>query len=162
MAYLGKQQFQVRDATAGVANVPNNDVARLMYYLNSVCYCIDYNDNDIQRYRNYSNWASLSDEEDLMVFLLSLTLKPDLLIGKVFFQSDALSRDMSGRFYEIGEISHQMVVAPSLVIAGRTCRVHRILAFKQTWLKTNYIDPINRLTSRFRSRQNSARTCVIS
>lgn len=161
MAYLERQQFQVRDTTQ-VGNVPNNDVARLMYYLNCVCYCIDYNDNDIQRYKNYSNWASLSDEEDLIVFLLSLTLKPDLLLGKVFFQSDALSRDMMGRFYEIGQVSHQMVVAPSLVIAGRTCQVHRILAFKQAWLRTYYIDPINRLTPRFRSRQNSTRSCVIS
>ena len=161
MAYLQKQEFQFRDTTS-VANVPNNDVAKLMYYINCVCYCMDYNDNDIQRYKNYSNWASLSDEEDQLVFLLSITLKPDLLIGKVLFQSDALSRDMQGRFYEIGQVSHQLVVAPSLVIAGRTCQVHRILAFKQSWLKEHYIDPINRLAPRFSSRRRSHRSCVIS
>jgi hypothetical protein len=133
-----------------------------MYYLNCVCHCIEYNDNDIRRYTNYSNWASLSDEEDQLVYLLALTLNPNLLIGKVFFQSDALSRDMKGRFYEIGQIRHQLVVVPSLVVAGRTCQVHKILAFKQIWLKEYYIDPINRLKLRFRSRQQSSRSCVIS
>lgn len=162
MAYLERQQTQIRDTTK-VANVPNDDIAKLMYYLNCVCYCIDYNDNDIKRYTNYSRWASLSDEEDQLVFLLALTLHPNLLIGKVFFQNDALSRDMQGRFYEIGQVSHQLVVVPSLVVAGRTCQVHRILAFKQSWLTEHYIDPINRLKQRFGPRPGrSSRSCVIS
>ena len=161
MAYAERQQFQIRDTTK-VANVPNNDIAKLMYYLNCVCYCINYNDNDIQRYTNYSRWASLSDQEDRMVFILAVSLSPDLFIGKVFFPSDELSRGMTGRFYEIGQIRHQLVVVPSLVIAGRTCQVNRILAFKQEWLKEYYIDPINRLTQRFGPRQQSTRSCVIS
>jgi hypothetical protein len=168
MAYLERQQFQVRDTTQ-VANVPNNDIGKLMYYLNCVC----YNDNDIKRYTDYSHWASLSDEEDQLVLSLALTLRPNLLIGKVFFESDALSRDMQGRFYEIGQVRQQLVVVPSLIVAGRTCQVHRILAFKQSWLKQHYFDPINRLQQRFRSQQErqrtrpqqqqrSQRSCVIS
>ena len=159
MAYLERQQFRFRDTTTE-ANVPNNDIAKLMYYLNCVCYCIDYNDNDIRRFTNYSNWRSLSDEEDKMVYYLALTLHPNLFIDKVFFHNVALSGNMQGRFYEIGQISHQMVVVPSLVIAGRTCEVHKILAFKEIWLTENYIDPIKRLQRRFRS--GSSRSCVIS
>ncbi len=161
MAYLERQQFQVRDTTE-VGNVPHNDIGKIMYYLNCVCYCIDYKDNDIKRYTNYSNWASLSGEEDQLVFLLGLTLSPDLLIGKVIFQSDELSRDMQGRFYEIGQVRHQVVVVPSLVVAGRTCQVQRILAFKQSWLKENYLDPMNRLAQRFRPQPRPSRSCVIS
>ncbi|CAF2662771.1 unnamed protein product [Rotaria sp. Silwood2] len=161
MAYLQRQQTQIRDTTVR-ANVPNNDIAKLMYYLNCVCYCIDYNDNDIRRFTNYSNWASLSDEEDRLVYFLALTLRPDLLIGKVFFPSDALSRDMQGRFYEIEQVNHQLVVVPSLVIAGRNCRVNRILAFKQIWLRENYVDPVNRLAQRYRSQRLQTRACVIS
>ncbi|UJR32558.1 hypothetical protein I4U23_020019 [Adineta vaga] len=159
MAYLERQQLQIRDTT-NIANVPNSDIGKIMYYLNCVCYCIDYNDNDIKRYTNYSRWASLSDEEDKLVYFLALTLNPNILIGKVFFQSDALSRDMQGRFYEIGQVRQQLVVVPSLVIAGRTCQVQRILAFKQEWLKENYIEPMLRLQQRFRSR--TSRSCVIS
>jgi hypothetical protein len=84
MAYLERQQTNIRDTTS-VADVPNSDIAKIMYYLNCVCYCIDYNDNDIRRFRNYANWASLSDDEDRLVFLLGLSLSPDLFIGKVFF-----------------------------------------------------------------------------
>jgi hypothetical protein len=161
MAYLERQQFQFCDMTQA-GTVSNSDIAKIMYYLYCVCYCIDYNDNDIQRYTNYLDWASLSDEEDRVAYLLGLTLHPNLLIGKVFFQSDALSRDMPGRFYEIEQVRQQLVVVPSLVIAGRTCQVQRILAFKQSWLKEYYLDPINRLKYRFRPQpQRSSRSCVI-
>ncbi|CAF1048986.1 unnamed protein product [Rotaria magnacalcarata] len=161
MAYLERQQTQIRDTTSR-ADVPNSDIAKIMYYLNCVCYCIDYNDNDIRRYTNYARWASLSDEEDRLVFVLGMTLSPDLFIGKVFFPSDALSRDMTGRFYEISQINHQLVVVPSLVIGGRTCRVNRILAYKQVWLQENYIDPMRRLIQRFRPQQQATRSCSIS
>ncbi|CAF3974130.1 unnamed protein product [Rotaria sp. Silwood1] len=177
MAYLEKREIEFRDTTVR-ANVPNNDVAKMMYYLNCVCYCIEYDDNDIRRFTNYANWASLSNEEDRLVFLLALTLSPDLFIGKVFFPSDELSRDMLGRFYEIGQVRHQLMVVPSLVIAGRTRQVNRILAYKQAWLQLYYIDPMKRLTQRFRPQpppspwessqprqpprqQSSSGTCVI-
>ncbi len=92
-----------------------------------------------------------------MVYLLGLTLNPTLLIGKVFFQSDALSRGMKGRFYEIGQVRQRMV------IAVRSCQVHRIFAFKQSWLKEYYFDPINRLQQRFRRQpQRPSRSCVVS
>lgn len=162
MAALQREQTQIRDITAGPADVANNDIAKLMYYLCSVCYCIEYNDNDIRRYTNYKNWASLSDEEDYMVFILALTLNPNILVGKVFFPSDALSRDMSGRFYEISQVRHQLVVVPSLVIAGRTRRVNRILAYKQVWLQENYIEPMTRLSQRYRRIQQPSTACVIS
>lgn len=161
MAALQRQQTQIRDITYGTADVPNNDIAKVMYYLNCVCYCIDYKDNDISRLTNYRNWAALSDEEDRLVFILAATLSPDILINKVLFHSDVLSRDMSGRFYEINQVNHQLVIASSLVIAGRTCRVNRILAFKQEWLQNNYIDPMTRLVQRFR-RSSRTNVCVIS
>ncbi len=55
----------IKFARTGVtANVPNNDVARLMYYLNCVCVTIDCaNDPEIQRYTSYSNWYRLSTDE---------------------------------------------------------------------------------------------------
>lgn len=161
MAALQRKQIQIRDVSGGLADIPNNDIAKVMYYLNCACYCVDYSDNDVRRFTNYDNWASLSNEEDYMVFLLALILSPDILLGKVFFPSDALSRDTSNRFYEISQVNHQLVVASSLVIAGRTCRVNRILAFKQMWLQNNYLDPMSRLAVRFRRRQ-STRACVIS
>lgn len=42
-------------------NVPDNDTARLMYYLDCVCTTIDCKDDaDIQRFIDYKNWQQLS------------------------------------------------------------------------------------------------------
>ena len=165
MAYLERQQTNIRDTTVP-ANVPNSDIARMMYYLNCVCYCTDYSENDIRRFTNYANWSTLSDDEHRLVFILALALSPDLFIGKVFFPSDVLSRDMMNRFYEIGQVNHQLVVSSSVVIAGRTCRVNRILAFKQAWLQEYYINPMNRLAPRFQPPRLPAprrkKSCIIS
>ncbi|CAF4462478.1 unnamed protein product, partial [Rotaria magnacalcarata] len=62
MAYVQRNRIGFHD-TSVPANVPNNDVARLMYYLNCVYTVIEYNDNNIRRYRNCQNWSSLSSEE---------------------------------------------------------------------------------------------------
>ncbi|CAF3092844.1 unnamed protein product, partial [Rotaria sp. Silwood2] len=61
-AYLQHNKIGLRDLTVAVT-VPDNDIARLMYYFESVCYTIEYDDSDVQRYRNYAYWSSLSHEE---------------------------------------------------------------------------------------------------
>ena len=164
MSFLERQQTQIKDTTVK-ASVPNNDVAKVMYYLNCACSCINYNDNDIAQYRNYANWASLSDEEDRLVFYLALVLNPDILIEKVFFPSDELCRDMSNRFYEINQVRHQFAIVPSTIVAGRTCNVSKIMTYKQAWMRNNYFEPMFRLQQRFRpagGQQQSSSLCVIS
>ncbi|CAF5101644.1 unnamed protein product, partial [Rotaria sp. Silwood1] len=137
--------------------------AKIMYYLNCLCHCINYEDSDIDRFTNYSNWSSLSDDEDQFVFFLALNLSPDLFIGKIFFPSDQLCHDVRGRFYDIDAMNHPMLLTRSLIITGRICEVKRIFAFKQIWLKEYYLDPMKRFTQKLCFRQQKAkRFCVIS
>ncbi|CAF4650137.1 unnamed protein product [Rotaria sp. Silwood2] len=162
MANLEKQIFDIIHGRERV-NIPNNDIAKIMYYLNCVCHCIDYDDSDIDRFINYPNWSSLSDEEEQFVFFLALNLSPDLFIGKVFFPSDELCYDIYGKFYDIHDINHPKMVTRSLVITGRICEVKQIFAFKQTWLKEYYLDPMKKFAQKFSSRQQQTnRSCVIS
>ncbi|CAF5086121.1 unnamed protein product, partial [Rotaria sp. Silwood1] len=116
MAYLQHNQYGFKDTSVNV-NVPNNDVARLMYYLNCVCSAIQYNDSDLSRFRNYRNWASLSSEDIRLLLVLCLTLRPDLLDDKVFFHSDALCGDSSNKFFEISQVRNQLLAVQSIVIA---------------------------------------------
>ncbi|CAF2156162.1 unnamed protein product [Rotaria magnacalcarata] len=83
MAYVQRNRIGFHD-TSVPANVPNNDVARLMYYLNCVYTVIEYNDNNIRRYRNCQNWSSLSSEEVRVLLVLCLTLSPDVFNNKAF------------------------------------------------------------------------------
>lgn len=144
MAVLQRNQINIRNIGETVT-VPNNDVARLMYYFDCVCYAIEYTDSDMQRFRNYHNWSSLSYTEIRLLVALCYTLSPDVFVNKVFFQSDALCGNTANKFFEISQISHQLLAVQSIVIAGRRRRVNRIMTYTMAWMRKNYLDPMRRL-----------------
>lgn len=131
------------------ASVPDNDVARCMYYLKCVCSVIDYNDANILRYTNYHNYWLLSNAEDEIVYKLCLLLSPDEFEDKVFFQSDAMCGSSGNNFFEISQVQNRLGVVGSIVIAGRTRQVTSIMTYKMSWMRTNYFIPMSRLTDRF-------------
>ncbi|CAF1336085.1 unnamed protein product [Didymodactylos carnosus] len=65
------------------------------------------------------------------------------------FQSDALCGDSANEFYEIGQVRNQVFAVSSVLIAGRTRRVNKIMTYKLSWMKKNYYDPMMRLANRF-------------
>jgi hypothetical protein len=136
-----------------------------MYYINCVCTVIDYNDGNIQRYRNYSNWANMSDEEDWLIFVLGLALAPNEWEGKVFFNRPDLCPEASNEFYEIGEVRNEFFVVQSIVIGGQQRRVKNIMTYKQSWMENNFYEPIRNLTFRFSpagQRQEAIQRAMIS
>jgi hypothetical protein len=80
--------------------------------------------------------------------------------GKVFFQNDALCMDCSNEFYEISQISNQLVAAQSIIIAGRTRRVNNIMAYKMSWMRNNYLEPMRRQAQRFGKKKPTS-NCII-
>jgi hypothetical protein len=77
MAYLQHNQYGIKDSGTST-NVPGNDLARLMYYLDCACNAVDYNDNNISRYRKYNNWSQLTNEDIRLLVVLCYTLSPDI------------------------------------------------------------------------------------
>lgn len=159
-----RTNFDVK-AFGNTVNVPDAPIAKIMYYIDCVCTVIDYKDGDISRYRNYSNWANMSDEEDRLIFILALALSPDELEDKVFFNSPQLCPESSNQFYEIGQVKNQFLVVQSIVIGGRQRQVKKIMAYKQIWMKNNYYDPLRALAFRFSpegQRQEAMQRAMIS
>ncbi len=143
VVYLQRNEVESECMTES-ANVPNNDVARLMYYLNCVCFAIDCNnDNGIQRFTNYQNWARLSFEEQCLLFALCYTLSPDVFEYKVFFNCEEHCVQFENEFYKIGQVRHQRVAAESIIIAGRTRRVNKIMTY--------YLGPMRRIAATINS-----------
>ncbi len=86
----GRNELDVKRTTRPTT-IADNDVARLMYYLNCVCTSIDCNqDEDIRRFTNYGNWRYLSAEEQKLLVVLCYTFSPDVFEGKVFFHIEEL------------------------------------------------------------------------
>jgi hypothetical protein len=161
MAFLQRNQFGF-ERTSVPVTVPDNDTARLMYYFDCVCNTIEYNDNDVSRYRNFRNWSSLTYGEIRVLLVLCLTISPDVLDNKVFFQSDALCGTSTNKMYKVSQVSHQLLAVQSIVIAGRRCQVNKIMTYKMSWMYEYYINPIQRLARQFNTNTSQSSTCTIS
>ncbi|CAF1095215.1 unnamed protein product [Rotaria sp. Silwood1] len=166
MAVFQRREIDVQ-RTGVTASVPNNDIAKCMYYLKCVCTTIECDDANILRFTNYNNYWALSDEEDEIVYKLCLALSPDVLDDKVFFHSDALCGNSSNEFYEFSQIRHQLMAVRSILIAGRSRQVNKIMAYKLSWMQNNYFGPMSRLADRFNPQRRLMRAmvesdCVIS
>ena len=148
MPVFGTNEYDFRKF-GDTVTVPNADIAKIMYYIDCVCTVVDYNDNNISRYRDYSNWRNMSDEEDRLIFLLALQLSPKELENKVFFNNPALCAGSANQFYEIGQIQNRVMVVNSIVIGGRSRQVKKIMAYQPSWMERNYLEPMKRLIFRF-------------
>jgi hypothetical protein len=149
--FFQKNEVELK-RTGHTVTVPDNDVARLMYYLNCVCEAVQCEqDSEIRRFTNYSDWASLSVDGQKVLLALCYTFSPDTLDDKVFFHSDALCGDSRNEFYEINQVRHQLLAAESIVIAGQTRRVNKIMTYRMEWLEINYLIPMQGLVQKLRS-----------
>ena len=129
--------------------VPDNDIARLMYYLNCVCTTINCNrEQDIQRFTSYNNWFYLSIEEQKALVVLCYKFNSDEFNNQVFSHSDVLCGDILNQFCEIDQVSRQVLAAESIVIAGQRCEDNEIMTYTMQWMRTYYVDPMRRLVAR--------------
>lgn len=91
--------------TGVTVQVPDNNVARLMYYLDCVCTAVECEQSsDIQRFTAYQNWSRLSLDEQKVLLSLCYTFSPDVLEGKAFLHNEALCGDSSNEFLEISQV----------------------------------------------------------
>jgi hypothetical protein len=140
-------QISVNVKEVGVATViPDNDVARLMYYLRciTVCVKVDILDKDLVDYRNY--WW-LSPARCALVLEAALLLSPDKVIDKVFFQDDdstIISGTSQNEFCNISVACDVVSLQQDIFIAGRAQNVNVVMFFKSSWLDENYRLPFAR------------------
>ncbi|UJR20020.1 hypothetical protein I4U23_023154 [Adineta vaga] len=100
--------------TSSKATAPDNDLARPMYYLSCVLSVIDYNDQDMRKYRNHHNWSYLMEEDKRVLFYFIKYLSPDLFENQVFFNVEQLSGDSENKFYEFGQVRHELLAVQSI------------------------------------------------
>ena len=157
-AVLGRTQIEIKRTTSK-CSVPDNPTAKLMYYFNCVCSCIEAeSDYATNRLRNYSNYHALSSEEEAKLLILCLALSPDKLIGTIFFPAkDEDLTEFSNEFFEVSAVNTKLVVAQSLLIGGQQKKVQKIMMFKKSWIENNYLNPLRSFERRQRPSQQMVR-----
>ena len=151
-----RTQFWIRDKSTR-ASVPNDDRARLMYYLKCVNNLLELGDDaTMQRLTNYRRYF-LSEEELKKPIVLCYLFSPDVLIGQCMFHDDDLCGDMNNKFYELSATTTTLAVASSIVIGGQRRRVTSFMTFKMTWLEQNWALPLQRICEEQRRKEERRR-----
>ena len=149
-ATLGVNKVKV-EAYGTITTVPNDNYARLMYYLDCVLTVIEYDrSNKLTDYQHYYN---LNNAEKKAVIQLALLLNPKLFIdSSIFIVSQDLLPDSSGnKFYKITDERVGVHVTQNILIGGRTVKVLNIMACNSAWLERNYFTPLERISNEIRN-----------
>ena len=146
-ATLGMKNTTVK-MFGGKANVPNNIMAKLMYYLHCVVTVIQYENSVLTDYQNYDE---LSGKELLAVYDVAKLLNPSLFINAgIFILDQRLLVDTDNQFYEITDETVGVHVNQEIMIGGRSVKVLKIMACNMLWLNRNYYRPIQEIDSLIR------------
>ena len=140
-ARMERVQIRVKDTTRRTT-IPQNPIARLMYYFNCVCTCIEADDSAaIRRLRDYQNYDSLTSDEKAKLLALCLSLSPDKLIGIIFHPSNDCG-EFTNKFLELSAVKTDLIVTNSLVVGGQRKNIQKVMLFQKVWMETYYIEPL--------------------
>ena len=142
---LGYQSLNVKPIGQTVT-VPDNSLARLMYYLDCVFTVIQYDQSS--RLTDYQNYYLLSKEEEQTVLGLVALFNPKVMSDLSLF---IVSRNLvpygsSNEFYQITDDRIGVHVNSEVVIGGRVVKVLKIMAGTEDWIYRNYINPAESYT----------------
>ena len=137
-----------------VVDIPDDNVAKLMYYLSCVDTVINY--NEIDKLSDYENYDLLTVDDMAQLFRLVLLFNPEEFIKARIFILDQrlLPPGMGNQFYQITDERIGMVVNNEFLIGGRAVKVLKVMACNLNWLKKYYFTPwknILELTNQYKS-----------
>ena len=120
--------------------VPDDDVAKLMYYLSCVDTVINYNEIDILT--DYQNYDLLTVDDMVQLFKLVLLFNPEIFIkaGIFILDENLLTFGMDNQFYQITD-ERIGININEILIGGRTVKVLKVMALNESWLIRNYYRP---------------------
>ena len=139
-------------------SVPDDNVAKLMYYLSCVDTVINY--NEIDRLSDYQNYDSLSVDDLTELFKLVILFNPEIFVeaGIFILDESLLPYDLDNQFFEITDERIGIHVNNEIFIGGRSVKVLKVMACNEDWLVRNYFRPwknIFELTERYRNSQRN-------
>ena len=142
-AILSRTEVDMRQ-TGVIVSVTNDNRAKLMYYLKSICTVLAITDEStlIQRLTDHQNYYKLTENEVDQLLLLCVLFHPDEMQGKCIFLSDELCGDSNNEFYSITAANQHLAVTENVIIGGKVRIVKRIMTYKMAWIERFYLEPM--------------------
>ena len=152
--YITKN-IRIKDSD-NYTTIPDNAIAKLMYYLYCVSSVIDIIDPILTDYQNYDK---LKSEQLVEVYNKEKEYSPDKFLSyKIFIINQNLpNKTLDNEFYEITDetIDHQ--ADKEIIIGGRVAKVNKIMDCNNNWLSVYYYSPISvvdKIVNDIKSREN--------
>ena len=144
-ANLNRLQVQPIGVTV---TVPNDDVARLMYYLSCVDTVIQY-DNEDDILTDYQNYDLLNVEQLAVLFSLVTLFNPQMFLnGGVFILDPSLVPEgLGNEFYQITDERINFHFNDEIMIGGKTRKILKVMACNISWLMRFYYNPLKNIMS---------------
>ncbi len=126
--------------------VPDNNLAKLMYYLYCVFKVIQYDQSS--RLTDFQRYYSLSKEEEQTVLGLVALFNPKIMTDLSLFivAPNLVPSGMTNEFYQITDDRIGVHVNSEVVIGGRVVKVLKIMACTEESIYNNYINPAQSYT----------------
>ncbi|KAF8910634.1 hypothetical protein CPB84DRAFT_1812732 [Gymnopilus junonius] len=126
--------------------IPDDDVARVMYYLNCVTVGVGLNIlvDDLVDFQNYRR---LAPHRVALVFKYALEFSPDVFLDKLIFlddQGEVVTGASRNKFVTVSTACDIVHVQRNIAIAGQVKDVTTVMFFKSSWLEHFYTFPITR------------------
>ena len=143
-AFFNEDRIRV-EAIGRTVTIPNNDIARLMYYLSCVDTVISYDELDLLS--DYENYDLLNAEQkELLLKLVEILHREIFIKAGIFIIDENLIPDgFNNEFYQITDQRIGIHINQEIMIGGRYVTVLKIMACNVTWLNKYYYTPIKNI-----------------
>ena len=138
--YITKN-IRIKDSD-NYTTIPDNAIAKLMYYLYCVSSVIDIIDPILTDYQNYDK---LKSEQLVEVYNKSKEYSPDKFLSHkiLIINRDLHNNSLDNEFYEITDKSIDHHADKEIAIGGKVAKVNKIIVCNNNWLSLYYYSPIS-------------------
>lgn len=125
-----------------IIKVPDNPLAKLMYYLECVFKVIE-SDGE-KRYTNYNNYYLLTILEKTTILKLVSKYNPKIMSELNLFkiEPDFVPIDKENEFYDISDEIFKGKINSEVIIEEVPYKVLKVMVCKQSWIDKYYEEPI--------------------
>ena len=127
--------------------VPDNKLAKLMYYLDCVFTVVKYDVEE--KYYNYNNFSVITKDEENTILQLVKYFNPSNMqkLSLFILKPNIIPNGKENEFFEITDKNIGVNINSEVVLEGRILKVQKVMAYKRSWLYKYYHVPIHEYES---------------
>ena len=125
--------------------IPDNNIAKLMYYLDCLVNIIDLDDGtvNLDRLTDYEHYYNLTEEEQKMVAGLCIVSNPEALeqFSLLLVKPELLPNGSGNEFFDIKDPRLGVEVPEEVTFAETPVKVLKVMVCTEEWIDKYYTQP---------------------